>query len=329
MAAPCQTLERAYRVASPGEVVQVAAGSYPKQFLTNDPSKTGQAWVVFRPAPGAAVNIAYFDVDGTDSVEFRDMTANGYYVRTGSDRVTFRNIRSSGNGHYVTGASNVSILGGELHSIDSVDGLQVKSREGVDTTNLLIEGLTIRNVTRNRDPQAHTECIQFTSGIRVIIRYCRFVDCSTQGVFFKEASGGSIREVLVEYSWFGTITGFNTLIFDDGVSDATARYNSFAQAPRLGHATTRNIAVYANAGVLASCVSGTTYWRNVWTDAKCASTDLRADPRFLNLNGFDLRLSQGSPAVDRGDPSAHPAGDAFGRARPQGAAPDAGSHELR
>ncbi len=39
--APCLSFNRAYHVASAGQVVQVAAGSYPDESLTADPSKTG------------------------------------------------------------------------------------------------------------------------------------------------------------------------------------------------------------------------------------------------------------------------------------------------
>ena len=195
-------------------------------------------------------------------------------------------------------------------------------------TDILLDGVYIHDVVSNQDPSAHSECIQFTAGIRVAIRNSRFVGRSTQGVFFKEDVGGVIDTVLVENSWFGKISGVNTLIFDDGVSNLVARYNSFAQAPRLGGGVgTSNIQAYGNVGVLSGCGDGVSYRRNVWSGVKCGSSDVVAQPGFVNLNGFDLRLASNSPAVNRGDPASYPEIDIFGTPRPLGGAPDAGAVE--
>ena len=57
-AAPCASFDRAYRVAQPGQAVEVAAGSYPEQDLNSDYTKTLPDDVVFRPAVGATVIVA-------------------------------------------------------------------------------------------------------------------------------------------------------------------------------------------------------------------------------------------------------------------------------
>ena len=49
---PCLTFDRAYKAAQPGGTVEIAAGSYPPQTITEDPSK-GTGRVTFRPAGGA------------------------------------------------------------------------------------------------------------------------------------------------------------------------------------------------------------------------------------------------------------------------------------
>src|SRR5437762_2780134 len=54
---PCATFERAYELADPGATVLVGAGTYPDQTITGAP-KGGDARIVFKPAPGAAVNVA-------------------------------------------------------------------------------------------------------------------------------------------------------------------------------------------------------------------------------------------------------------------------------
>ena len=56
---PCRSLNRAYRVASPGTVVQVAGGSYGDQTIESDPAKNAaRAVVTFRPASGATASFA-------------------------------------------------------------------------------------------------------------------------------------------------------------------------------------------------------------------------------------------------------------------------------
>ncbi|MGD9531729.1 MAG: hypothetical protein AB7V44_33705, partial [Pseudonocardia sp.] len=307
---PCASIDEAYQVASAGDLIEIGAGRYPPQEIVASARPIDGDPVIVQPAEGADVRLAYLDIgEGAAGLEVRDVVTSGFYIRPGAADITLRGVRSRGGGTFITSGSRIRIIGGEITDVDSVDGLQVKSRDGADTTDLLIDGLTIRNVTRTQDPSAHVECIQFTSGVRVTIRNSRFVDCGTQGVFFKEALGGTIREVLVENNWFGRITGYNTLIFDAGVSEATARYNSFAQAPRLGHDTTSGIVAYGNAGVLSACVASTTYRDNVWSGVACGPGDIKADSRFVDAAGFDLRLRPDSPAIDHGDPADHPARD--------------------
>src|SRR3954453_299117 len=55
--APCASLQRAFALAQPGQVVELAAGTYPGQSL-QPVAKPGAAHVVFRPAAGATVSFA-------------------------------------------------------------------------------------------------------------------------------------------------------------------------------------------------------------------------------------------------------------------------------
>ena len=65
-------------LAAPGQVVQVAAGTYPAQTISA--VKAGPAAVVVQPAPGAAVTVDSLDVSGS-YVEVRSMTlARAYSV---------------------------------------------------------------------------------------------------------------------------------------------------------------------------------------------------------------------------------------------------------
>ena len=57
-AAPCRSLSRAYKLATPGQTVEMAAGTYSDTSLSLDSSKTSSADVVFQPAAGATVTIS-------------------------------------------------------------------------------------------------------------------------------------------------------------------------------------------------------------------------------------------------------------------------------
>ena len=72
-AAPCLTLERAFRQATPGDTVQVADGTYTSgQTLVYDPSKaSAKKRVVFAPAPGAhPVFTSGIQLAGAQHIEF-------------------------------------------------------------------------------------------------------------------------------------------------------------------------------------------------------------------------------------------------------------------
>jgi hypothetical protein len=73
-AAPCATFDRAYRLATAGQRVAVAAGTYPTQVVRVDPTKLDAAAnVVIAPADGARVSIAGDLIVYGSHVTFRDL----------------------------------------------------------------------------------------------------------------------------------------------------------------------------------------------------------------------------------------------------------------
>ncbi|MBA2359344.1 MAG: recombinase family protein [Actinobacteria bacterium] len=124
---PCNSFDRAYRLARPGDTVQIAAGTYPEQLVGVDPGKlrpTGT--VVFRPAPGATVVVdgdltmqgsyAVFEGErrGDGSYSFRARRVQsgiGHSLATASTNVTFRNLKA--NTFSVTGTRSITFEGGD------------------------------------------------------------------------------------------------------------------------------------------------------------------------------------------------------------------------
>src|SRR5687767_7930320 len=130
-AAPCGSFGRAYRVAAPGDVVEVAAGRYGNQRIDPDPAKEGTvAEVLIRPALGAAVVI-------TDLLSFAsNVRYSGFTValdsggqpdiRAGHD-VVVENVKATN--FYVQGPTRrVTIRGGEYGPyLSSGGGSQIKT----------------------------------------------------------------------------------------------------------------------------------------------------------------------------------------------------------
>jgi len=214
-AAPCLSFNRAYRVAQPGGVVQVAGGSYGDQNVLFDVSKTSADDVVIQPAPGAAVSIGQLDIGanrmqgGASHLTVKDITVGedvsipgcGVPDNTacppdalspGND-LTFVNLRVKGPyAFYCASCSNVSILGGtwgpdtyqcragfgSAHPEVQSAYTQVKRAHGI-----LIDGATFQNFARCTTSD-HTECLQVEPADDMTVRDSIFRNCDTIGVNF-------------------------------------------------------------------------------------------------------------------------------------------------
>src|SRR5829696_6790764 len=159
-AAPCQSFDRAYRVAAPGDVVQLAGGSYGSQTIGIDGSKTSAADVVFRPVSGAQVHVAYLSVEGR--------------------HVAFRNVDSSER-IFISSATNVSVYGGVVDGGGRYwsNGNQVKRASDYATipANILFDGVTIRNFRKDPSGSDHVDCLHVFSGSGITVRNSRFENC--------------------------------------------------------------------------------------------------------------------------------------------------------
>ena len=213
--APCASFDRAYHVAQPGQVVQVAAGTYPEQTLLYDASKQGATQhVVFAPAAGASVtingNINISDtrgVKGASHLTVRDMTLLGDVdlegcgvpdgqqcpadLSSGSDDLTFQNLRVKGPYAFVChSCTNVQILGGvwgpdsylPCHNSDHPEVSpaydSVLGGKLKRPNHILIDGARWQNFARCTNTD-HTECLQFEPADYVTITDSVFTHCDT------------------------------------------------------------------------------------------------------------------------------------------------------
>ena len=214
--APCRSFDRGYRVASPGGVVEVAAGSYGDQGLLYDASKTSQTDVIFQPAPGASVTVGQLEfgpdrfTKGASHVTIKDITVTDDVqvvgcgtssdsspcapeTSSGGDDVTLQNLRVKGPyAFYCASCSHVSIIGGiwgpDTYQCRASFGsahpeIQNAYNQQKRSHAILIDGATFQNFARCTGAD-HTECLQVEPADDMTVRNSVFMRCDTIVVNF-------------------------------------------------------------------------------------------------------------------------------------------------
>lgn len=334
-AAPCASFNRAYRRARPGHVVIVEGGTYPPQTIDPKPLKRSGPNVVFRPAPGARVTIRGALVVRASRIEIRDMAASRWESIT-ADRQVFRNLDV--DLLYIKGSSNVSVIGGDVGPHENDDS-QVKSEAGRVPTNIVFDGVYFHDAKKT-NPKAHTECLQFGSGINVVVRRSRFERCANHDIFIRSwgtANGTAhpLRGFTIENNFFGrTENGYYSLRLArlEGwpCEDFLIRNNSALQN-MYSDCEARNVRFLANIQPSQSrrnCERSGAVWDwNVYGSGQpCGPNDIVRRVAFDDERSLDLHLAPGAAAIGRGAPDSVPATDIDGERRPL-ADPDAGADE--
>lgn len=345
-AEPCATFARAYRLARPGAVVELAAGTYgaSDQHIPADTARQLGPQVVFRPARGAAVTVtAELQIDAS-WIRFERMRFAGGWTANG-DHLTFRSISAA---DMFLHGSDIRVLGGEVYpgtGYTGEDDPLIASRPGGSApTNVLIDGVWFHGWLRAPGSGSHTECLQAGAGVDVVIRRSRFSDCATHDIFIRSwgtlnGSDNTLRNWVLENNFFGqTADGYYSLQLSNDLDETgrstgfVLRNNSWAQSIHIDVRDGTKVQLIGNVGEQYqwSCNSshGDVVWsHNVFTAARCSATDRRAPSAFVDPARLDLRLKKGAAALNRGDPSDFPSVDIFGHRRPRGKKPDAGAVE--
>ena len=334
-ASPCKSLDRAYRVADPGDVVEIAEGSYGTQDLNSDSSKTSEADVVFVPAPGATPVFGGIDVFG-DHVEFRGIeSTQDFYVKCGADDVTFRDSKASL--FFIRSATDVAFVNVEFGPSSDISQIGHTEECQFAPENILLENVFMHDF---ENPNTHMECVTIQAANNMVVRNSRFLRCQDFDVFIKpRAPVLSYTNLLFENNWFAKPepTGSNaiSLSLPDGgnaIRNATFRYNSFNASlivkPEIDYTNVRFVANVGSRIGTGCDEPGVTVEYNVWSgESSCGPTDIQAPSGFVNPAGFDYHLAPGAAAINRGHPSEYPPVDIDGEARPRGGRADAGSDE--
>jgi len=354
-AQPCRSFDRAYRVAQPGQTVEVAGGTYADQSLGADASKNaGGSRVNFQPASGATVIVgskplstktrttAGLDVGGTTAVTFTGFTVRGDVVaESGANGVTFQNLVTDNGALGVYHASNITFLGGSYGGTNRYKSEVYPDGSWQHNSNITVQGVTIHDVRTDDLVNYHVEGMLVSDGSGVTISGNTFYNNDVFDLSVGVFGSATLSNVTIENNFFAS-SGSN---FDSSLgintnttswNGLTVRYNSalvYMRHPICSGGCTNvtytgNLSPLVNSG---QCVSAVTYRNNVWTNgsgAKCGTSDRSvASAGYVNAGAHDLHLTAGSAAVDAGSTTVFPGSDIDGQGRPMGAAPDAGADE--
>jgi hypothetical protein len=231
-AAPCASFNRAYRVAVPGQVVEVAGGTYPSQEIRAVAGRVGPN-VVFRPASGARVVLGGLKFGansdpalGPDYVTVRGMemtykssepgagNQHGIFVGPGSAFITLEYV-DAGNVH-TWFADHVTIKGGDYGPCHAVWGsANVCGNSKLDVSNnVTIDGARFHDFRFDETcftvsgADCHWECLYVNAGENITIKNSRFYRCAIFDVFttISGPDAGKIghKNLTIENNWFAT-----------------------------------------------------------------------------------------------------------------------------
>lgn len=333
-ASPCGSVETAYRAAVPGDVVEVAAGSYGEQTVPalGDPAPA----IEIRGSEGATPVVAGLNVRA-DHVIVRGLRSSSYAdVDSGNSADPVENVSFvdvSAATHWLGGTRNFTWTRG---SIGPAFNTKISMIGGTPTSyDVTYDGVLWHDATRDsRD--VHTECLLAAGVQGLTIRNSRFSNCAVFDILISkigddpDPSDVRIENTVLEPS--KDVDGSNayySLMTGLLVKGLTLRNNVWGLGISF-QGRIENGSIVGNIGE-APCLAGVSYSHNVFTDRACGATD-RVAPgafsQFADPGGHDWRLKPGAAAIDAGDPGDFPATDALGATRPAGAAPDAGAYEF-
>lgn len=350
---PCATPDHAFNLASPGQTVQVAAGTYDYGNGAAQFTKSGTAsdYITVTCATRGACKIQN-SVTGNSAV----VVLGGSYITFDGFEVT--NTSSAGNnlGLYVT-TSFVNITHNTIHHIETDcgssggGGIQIagSGSSNSDLHNITIDGNSIYDISyRGGSPSCPASTVQ-TDGI--LLESAGTANQVTNNIVYHTSGGWGIlvgnsnatnvdvNSIISNNTVFSTAMGGIIIMSGNGT---TISNNIVADTGQLSG----RCGVSAPQGVAVTYLNND-LWNNAggnycleWgtSDQSVHSNDISINPAlgttFVNWQADgsgDYHQKAGSPTIDKGSSSAGlaPKFDHDGNPRPQGAGYDIGAYEFQ
>ena len=212
-AAPCRSFNRAYQLAAPGDVVEVAGGRYRSQIFgpkagaaapdVRIVESAGQRVVVGNPgAEDGCLGFEGATHVSVEGVETRYTRVAGRLHQCGvsvgrehSHHVTLKEIDA---GMIWFGADDVTVLGGDFGpAID--ENTKIEWGSGHAPRNILIDGAVIHDARMYRQ---HQECLALWGGLNVTVRNTHFYNCAVFHVWINGSAGDVLENITLENNLF-------------------------------------------------------------------------------------------------------------------------------
>jgi Concanavalin A-like lectin/glucanases superfamily len=335
-AAPCSSMDRAYRVAAPGDTIRVAAGTYGAQNVPALGKATAGSRITIEASGavqingGVAVADSYVTIRGSFNATGTWGFENGSTPISG---VTLSQVRGR-----MVWANNVR----DFTVTDSDFGPNPGDKVFVigafpESYNVTLDRVRLHDNPPTEAPQ-HLECLFANHVQGLTVRNSVFERCGYFNIAVSECCGGTLppRDLVLENNVFG-----QTYRWDNGAKltapcalimganrwggQNVFRNNYYTTPPCYSGTTFATPAkASGNVGPTGMCHSGIVYRYNVFSDRTCGDGDRRV-PNILSTFDGSWKLQAGSPAINSGDPANAPARDREGQERDT--APDAGPDE--
>jgi hypothetical protein len=245
--APCASFDRAYHVAQPGQVVQVAAGTYPLQNITNDQSKAAATSdVTFESVPGQLAVIGGLNIVQASHITFLgnsiataqnlagattgltlmptpSVVNSGAFsgINQCSSNITFRDIDQ--RMVIINNSSNISVYGGAVGGHNNTSSDSTVTPEyytanqqvcpDANPTGILFHGVLFHDVTRELAPTAHPDCLQISGTAGTTIEDSTFIRCGTSNILARPAldiwTGAQLTGLVIRNNFFAPIVEAN------------------------------------------------------------------------------------------------------------------------
>ena len=138
LTSPCRSFSYAYRQAAPGDVVEVAAGTYGSQAVPRVAGRAAPA-VEFRPQAGASVTLGGLDIAG-GFVTVRDIWTGDVAIDAGDSGATpvdnVSLINGGGQWMWIQTARNLLVKGGSYGGNQNGPTVQTGRNAGFDEPDL-------------------------------------------------------------------------------------------------------------------------------------------------------------------------------------------------
>ena len=346
----CSSIDEAVAASSPGDSIAVKLGSYSDQTISSS-----STWPGVNIVADDGTTMGVVTINGS-WLTFQNMTIASLRmgnVSAGSipNNVTLKDVDSTGGG-LLEGGRNIAWIHGTIgphaNDAESTLGLQgigpnCPPGGGINCNPLnkvLLDDLHFSNITRSTNctnANCSTAAINIDDGVDgLTIKNSTFDgtnDLNGGIITFGDKNYGALaKNVVLENNFFGDPGAASYTIAGGNCSNhaIALRYNTFSSTAGWDDGSFSGcgaqLSAVGNIGLHPTCLSGMTFSHNVWTNGTCSGTDTSAGS--LGLGGSDgFHLTNGSAAIDAGDPGDYPATDHDGNTRYAGVAPDAGADE--